>query len=544
MKLVWPSSKRVITRCRCRFAPLKRPGCQRIVDPRETRPILCEWVEDAYLALPEQLEPNGRTMRCYPDGAMDGAKDKWLRSRERKKERAREGERGREGAVTDRIIIENAAIVTMNDEDDVHFDGTLVIEGNRIVAVGGSDVAAGYDQTGAKVIDANGKAALPGMVDLHYHTAIGKGYVDHLDLWEILQSFWYPMIRAINPQEAYWAAMASYSESLKAGVTTANDMFRQVPALARAAVDSGIRVVLSNDVADPEHDLDLLADNEAAYQECHGMGNGRVEVHVGIEWLPLASEPLLVDARALADQLGTGIHIHLNESLGEVELSVEKFSGRRPTEVAYDAGILGSDCVAAHCVHLSDREIGLMQETGTHISHNPISNAKLGNGIARLPEMLAAGLNVGLGHDSAEGTNSCDLFQVMKWASLIHRAERRDASILQAPEILRMATRNGAKALGHETGELSVGRLADVILVDLRNHHFTPYVSGNQTHLLSHLVFSAEGAAVDTTIVDGRVVMEGREFKIFDETEVLAKATESFLTVIDRMVIPTEYADL
>ena len=432
----------------------------------------------------------------------------------------------------------------MNDEGDVVFDGTLVIEGNRIVAVGGSEAAEGYDRSDAKVIDAGGKAALPGFVDLHYHTAIGKGYVDHLDLWEILQAFWYPMIRAINPEEAYWAAMASYSESLKAGVTTANDMFRQLPALARAAVDSGMRVVLSNDVADPEHDLDVLEDNEASYQECHGMGGGRVEVYVGVEWLPMASERLLVDVRALADQLGTGIHIHLNESLGEVELSMKAFDGRRPTEVAYDSGVLGSDCVAAHCVHLSDREIELMRETGTHISHNPTSNAKLGNGIARLPEMLDAGLNVGLGHDSAEGTNSCDLFQVMRWASLVHRAERRDASILQAPGILRMATRNGSLALGHETGELGVGRVADVILVDLENHHFTPWVPGNKTHLFSHLVYSAESAAVDTTIVDGTVVMEGREFQIFDEQEVLAKATESFLTVIDRMVVPDEYAGL
>ena len=446
--------------------------------------------------------------------------------------------------MADRIIIENAAIVTMNDNNDVVFDGSMVIEGNRIVAVGSSEVVSGFDRTNAKVIDAGGKAALPGFVDLHYHTAIGKGYCDHLDLWEILQAFWYPMIRSINPEEAYWAAMASYSESLKAGVTTANDMFRRLSGLARAAVDSGMRVVLSNVVADPEHGIDVLEDNEAAYHQCHGMGDGRVEVYLGIEWLPLASEALLVDCRALADELGTGIHIHLNESLGEVEISMQTFGGRRPSEVAYDAGILGPDCVAAHCVHLSDREIGLMRETGTHISHNPTSNAKLGNGIARLPEMLEAGLNVGLGHDSAEGTNSCDLFQVMKWASLVHRAERRDASILQAPRILRMATRNGSRALGHETGELSVGKVADVILINLQNHHFTPWVPGNKTHLMSHLVYSTESAAVDTTIVDGTVVMEGREFLIFDEQEVLAKATESFFTCIDRMVVPEEYAGL
>ena len=168
---------------------------------------------------------------------------------------------------------------------------------------------------------------------------------------------------------------------------------------------------------------------------------------MGIEWLPLSSRELLVGARELADSLGTGIHIHLNESLSEVEISKTKLGGR-PTEVAYECGILGPDCIAAHCVWLSDVEIALMRETGTQISHNPSSNAKLGNGIMRLPEMLAAGLNIGLGHDAAECNNSRDMFEVMKWASLLHRASRVDASLQQAPDVLRMATRNGARRPG------------------------------------------------------------------------------------------------
>lgn len=444
--------------------------------------------------------------------------------------------------MTDRIIIENAIVVTMNDGDDVHFDGSLVIEGDRIVAVG-EDAAASYDRTGAKVIDASGKAALPGLVDLHYHTALGKGWSDHLPLWEYLQSCWYPMIRALDPEAAYWAAMASYSESLRSGTTTINDMYRQLPAIGRAAQEIGIRAVLCNDVADDEHDLDTLADNESAYKELHGSADGRVEVLIGIEWLPLASGGLLRDARALADELGTGIHIHLNESLSEVEISKEKF-GRRPTEFAYDCGILGPDCIAAHCVWLTDAEIALMRETGTQISHNPTSNAKLGNGIARLPEMLAAGLNVGLGHDAAECNNSRDMFQVMKWASLIHRANRVDASLGQAPDILAMATRNGSAALGHETGQLNVGTLADVILVDLKSQFFTPLMPESTAHLFSHLVFSADGSSVDTTIVNGQIVMEGREFTTIDEQEVLAKANEHFQAVVGRMVVPPEYAGL
>jgi 5-methylthioadenosine/S-adenosylhomocysteine deaminase len=429
------------------------------------------------------------------------------------------------------IVISNGTVVTMDDDRSVHFGGHVVIDGDRIAAVGPGEYAG--ETAGAEVIDAAGLIVLPGLVDLHYHTAVGKGLCDHLPLWESLEEFWYPSIRALDAESAYWAAAASYLESVKNGVTTVNDMYRRLPDLGRAAVDIGIRAVLSNDVALPEHNLDTLQDNKDAYDAVHGAGGGRVQVYVGIEWLPLASPELLRDARALASELGTGIHVHLNESLTEVEDSRRRFGGRRPTEVAYDAGLLGPDCVAAHCVWLSDTEIALMRETGTHISHNPSSNAKLGNGIARIPEMLAAGLNIGLGHDAAESSNTCDLFQVMKFASLVHRAARTDASLQQAPDVLAMATRNGAAALGHETGYLAPGRKADVILVDTRNVMFTPLSDENPAHVYSHLVFAANGSAVDTTIIDGRVVMRGREVTTIDEATVLAEANRTLTRVAD-----------
>ncbi|MCU1491980.1 MAG: mtaD [Acidimicrobiaceae bacterium] len=432
----------------------------------------------------------------------------------------------------ERLIIEHGTVLTMNDAGDVHFEGTVVVEGDRIVDVGPStEVAARTTREGARVIDASNKAVLPGLVDLHYHTALGKGWSDHLPLWEYLETCWYPLIKALDYDAAYWAALTSYAESIRCGVTTVNDMYRKLDALADAAVEIGIRAVLSNDVADAEHGLDTLEDNKLAHQAKHGAGNGRVEVYVGIEWLPFASEELLRDARLLADDLGTGIHIHLNESLSEVENAKQRF-GRRPTEVAYDAGILGRNCIAAHCVWLSDLEIALMRETSTQISHNPTSNAKLGNGIARLPEMLAAGLNVGLGHDAAECNNSLDLFEVMKFASLVHRANRVDASLQQAPEVVKMATRNGSRALGHETGELSVDKKADLILVDLNSEMFTPLLPNNADQLYSHLVFAANGSCVDTTIVDGKILMEGRELKTIDEENVLKEANAAFARVL------------
>jgi 5-methylthioadenosine/S-adenosylhomocysteine deaminase len=431
------------------------------------------------------------------------------------------------------IVIQGGTVLTVDAADTVHFPGHVVIEGDRITAVGDGDYP-GELTAGDEFIDATGMVVLPGLVDLHYHTAIGKGFCDHLPLLESLEQFWYPSIRALDPETAYWAALSSYLESIKNGVTTVNDMYRQLGALGRAAADIGIRAVLSNDVALPEHNLDTLQDNKDAYDAVHGLGEGRVEVYVGIEWLPLADPGLLRDARNLADDLGTGIHIHLNESLGEVENSRQRF-GARPTEVAYDAGLLGPDCVAAHCVWLSDREIAVMRETGTHISHNPSSNAKLGNGIARVPEMLAAGLNVGLGHDAAESSNTCDLFEVMKFASLVHRAARVDASLMQAPDVVRMATRNGSAALRHQTGELSAGKKADVILVDTRNPMFTPLMPGDKAHIYSHLVFAANGSAVDTTIVDGRILMRGRELTTVDEAEVLDQANLALQRIVARI---------
>jgi 5-methylthioadenosine/S-adenosylhomocysteine deaminase len=149
--------------------------------------------------------------------------------------------------------------------------------------------------------------------------------------------------------------------------------------------------------------------------------------------------------------------------------------------------------------------------------------------------MLAAGLNVGLGHDAAECNNSLDMFEVMKFASLLHRAARVDASLQQAPDVLAMATRNGAAALGHQTGQLAPGRKADVILVDTRNVMFTPLVPGNAEQLYSHLVFAANGSAVDTTIVDGRVLMRNRRLLTMDEPEILRQANAAFQRVLARI---------
>lgn len=434
-----------------------------------------------------------------------------------------------------RLILKNGMVLTLDEANTYHETGSVIIENDRITAIvpGSTPVPV---LPGDQLIDATDKIIMPGLIDLHYHTAIGKGYLDHLPLWEYLDECWYPLVRALDPEAAYWAAMSSYAESIKSGCTTVNDMYRQLDSLADAACDIGMRAVLCNDVALAEHQLDTLEDNRDAYHKNHGRGNGLVEVRVGIEWVPLSSPELLRDARALANDLGTGLHIHLNESKTEVEFSLKQF-GRRPTELAYDTGILGPDCIAAHCVHLSDDEIRMIAETGTHISHNPNSNAKLGNGVARLPEFIAAGINVGLGHDAVECNNSADMFEVMKWSSLVHRAHRGDASIAPAADVLRRATNNGAKALGHETGMLKPGLKADVILIETRNPIFTPLLRDTPVHMMSHLVFASNASVVDTTIINGQIVMQGRVLTRANEQEIVEKANAAFRRMQEKMVV-------
>lgn len=290
--------------------------------------------------------------------------------------------------------------------------------------------------------------------------------------------------------------------------------------------------MLSNDIALPEHKLDSVADNIAAFYECDGTGEGRIKVWMGLEWMPLSDPKLLGEILAAKNELGCGVHIHLCESRTEVADSMKRL-GKRPTQLALEAGLLGPDCVAAHCVHLTDEDIQILADTKTNISHNPGSNAKLGNGVARLKSMVEAGINVGLGVDACECHNSTDMFETLKLTSYMQRAIYEDASLCQPNQVLKMATGNGARALGIDAGVLAVEKKADVIVLDLKKDMmFTPLlkspVKERRLMLESHLVFGCNGTAVECVIVDGKIVVQGRKVLGVDEEQVRLDMDELF----------------
>jgi len=431
------------------------------------------------------------------------------------------------------LLINNGIIVTMDPLKKIFEDGTIAIDGNNIVEVGKTrDLKKKY--YGREEINAKDMVVMPGLINLHFHSDnFSRGVGEHLSLEKWLDTIYYPMLAAMTSDDVYKAGRLAYSEVIKGGTTCVNDMYIKLISLADAAEETGIRAVLSSEGADLIEGQESLEDNERAILERNNSANGRVTFRFGVEWIPVCSQEYIKKCRELADKYGVGIHIHLNESKGEVEFCKEKY-GKRPVEFVYELGLLGADVVAAHCVWLSDHEIELIRDTNTNISYNPISNAKLGNGIARIIDCLSAGINVGLGTDDAPCNNNNDMFEVMKYASLFQKAVHTDASLLPSEQVLEMATTGGARALGMENqiGSLEPGKKADIILVNMQTPSLTPLFNGINFNALAHLVFSAHGDNVDTVIIDGKVIMKGRELLTVNEGRVIEEATQAANRVI------------
>ena len=431
--------------------------------------------------------------------------------------------------MTETILIENGIVITSNKNRTILDPGFLIIQDDKIIEVG-----RGTPSSGQKIdlkIDARHKAVLPGLIDSHYHSiALHRGGIDNLlatDMEKAFTEFYYPMLQRMTPEDTYNEASLAYLECIRAGITTVNDMYRHIAACADAAEKIGIRAIISSEAADLFPGQESLSDNENAFKAKDGVGDGRVKIWFGAEWILICSPEFYSKARELTSKYNTGLHIHLAESIGEVEACKKKY-GKRPAELMFDLNVLGSDVLAAHCVWLTDKEIRLLKETETAVSTCPISNLKLGNGIARLHDMLVAGLEVGIGTDAY--MNNFDMFEAMKYASILQKGSRSDASSMPSYErAFSMATIEGAGALciDSEVGSLEVGKKADVILVDLDHPKFHPVLKGRFANVLPNIVYGAHGENVDTVIVDGKVLVENGEMKFIDEERIFQNALRS-----------------
>lgn len=434
------------------------------------------------------------------------------------------------------LLVLTSALIPMDPPGLVIRDGYVAVEGGRIVSVGRRSSMPPI--SAEEVVEGRGMVALPGLINAHTHVAMTllRGLAPDRPLDEWLREVWRAEAR-IGPDEVLAGARLGIMEMLLSGTTTFSDMYFHEESVARAALESGIRAVLSYGMIDApgwERDPDKtdreLREASRFIEEWHMAADGRIRAAVGPHAPYTCSEDLLRASADLARSRGLRLHIHLSETRREVKEVVERV-GRRPPSYLNSLGLLGPNVLAAHGVWLDREEISLLASRGVSVVHCPASNLKLASGIAPVVEMLREGVNVALGTDGPASNDSLDMFREMRLAALLQRGARLDSRALTSWDALRMATVNGARALGldGEIGTLETGKRADVILVNLRRPHLSTH-----SDLASALVFSATGSDVDTVIVDGRVVVRAGRVTTMDESQVVEGASEAASKLISQ----------
>lgn len=423
------------------------------------------------------------------------------------------------------LLLTAPVVVPMDDARTVLTDAAVLVTGDTITAVGDATTLAA-ENPDAEHIDLPDRVLMPGLVNAHHHSGMLRGTAEHLPVWEWLRLHIDPMHRVLRPDEAEAAAWLCYAEGLLSGTTTVVDMWRFMDGAARAASALGNRLVSVNYVGEhPDFDyFDTLDDNERMLQEWTGAANGRIMPWVGLEHPFYADEAGQRRAVALARSYDTGLYTHCSES----EIEVADFVGRYGTRPMFALDKLGffdaPRAMIAHAVWLDHAEVDLIAARGVGVSHNPVSNMKLASGMAPVAEMLAAGVNVGLGTDGEKENNNLDMFEEMKVASLLGKLRTMDAAAMDSWDVLHMATRGGAAAIGRggELGALLPGHKADLVAVRTDTPRMTPLLpSGGYANIHHNLVHAVRGSDVDLTMVDGRVVVKDGRLVNADLAELI-----------------------
>ena len=448
------------------------------------------------------------------------------------------------------IIISDATILPMTGPADVIESGYVTAIDGVIAEVGAGDPPV---MEGGLRIDGRGKVLMPGLINAHTHLyqVLLRAVWEDLPFLAWLKRI-YGVAEVLNPEHVLAGTLLGCLENLKGGVTTVceHNFLNPGPECAVAAVEaisqSGLRGVFARTIMDtgdivPECTRETPETAFARIEELMSRRrldgtpeeSGRLTFRTGPNTPPINASPgLLREIRRFADHHSIGISAHVAESASVVEVTRRQCN--RPGVVAHlaDFDIPGEDAIFAHSVHLSSEEIGHLAATNTAVSHNPVSNMMLGDGIAPVVEMLAAGVKVGLGSDGAASNHGQDLFETMKSASLLQKVKHQDAGVIDPYRVLRMGTIDGAHALGLGSvcGSVEAGKRADLILLDIQKPHFQPV-----NDVVSQLVHCAKATDVDTVLVDGKVLMRGRECAPLDEGETLRRAQAARRDLMERM---------
>lgn len=411
------------------------------------------------------------------------------------------------------ILLKNISYLDIEEEKIVD-KADIFIEENKIKKIGKN-----LDLSADEVLDGENKLLTPGFVNAHTHLGMSyfRNYADDLALMDWLENEIWPIEAKLNAEDIYWSSMLSIIENIKSGVTSFCDMYYEMHRVGDAAIEAGIRGVLTRGMTDVDgKGEEKLQEFDDLYNNYHEKSNGRIKVVPAPHAIYTCSGEFLKEiAKRSIERYDSLIHIHLSETLTEVENSKKEY-GMTPIEYVNSLGLLDSQTIAAHCVHITDEEIELVKDKKFFPVYNPSSNLKLASGFTPVDKLLKNNITMALGTDGDSSNNNQDFVEEMHIGGIVNKAVTMNEKAVPAIEILKMATINGAKALGFEKlGLVKEDYLADLTIFDLNSNSFTP-----RNNLISALVYSASSSDVEAAICDGKFIMKNREILNVDEEKI------------------------
>ena len=439
------------------------------------------------------------------------------------------------------LILTGGTVITMDGAHRVLRPGAIAVDGSAILAVDTPEAVAAQF-TAPDTIDTTGKIVLPGLINTHGHApmVLYRGLADDLALMDWLTRYIFPAeAKTVSAEMVAAGTRLAALEMIQSGTTTFTDMYYFEEEIAKAAKAAGLRGVLGETIIKfPAPDAKTPADGLARAESF-------IKTFVGDPLITPAVAPhsaytldssVLLACRDLALKYKVPLITHLAETQDEVRIIREQ-SGLTPTAYLESIGFWAPRTVAAHGVWVTDEDVAILVKRGVGVAHNPESNMKLASGTAPVPKYLAAKVALGLGTDGAASNNDLDMFEAMRQAAFLHKLESHDPRMVPAPVALEMATMGGARVLGleREIGSLETGKRADLIVVGVNRARQTPLYDP-----ISHLVYASRGDDVETTVVNGQVLMRDRKVRTLDEASVLAEANR--LAVLISQAVETKAA--
>ena len=427
------------------------------------------------------------------------------------------------------ILIHNCTAVLMDQAGTVLPGAYVAVEGTKIVSVGTVRPQGTFDQE----IDGKGNVLMPGFVNAHTHVPMTamRGYGDGNNLQDWLNNYIFPVEARWDDRAVRSCTALGLAEMIASGVTTIADMYMHTDIIAQEVASAGISAnlccggVLFGDTFDPATHGDCVAQRELT-EKWHNYNDGQIRIDASIHGEYTSRKELWQWMADYARDHGLGMHVHISETKAEHEACLARH-GKTPIQTLDEYGVWDGRAIAAHCVWTTPEDWAIMAEKGISAIHNPISNLKLGSGIAPVPAMKKAGVNVCLGTDGVSSNNCTDFFSDLKFAAILHNGANCDPLALLPLDALKMATRDGGVALGRKTGVIQAGYEADLILVDFSHLNLTPCHS-----VISNLAYAAHGSDVCMNMARGKVIYKDGDFLTIDLERVRREVADYALPLL------------